>query len=140
MDTKRSLLRGETKAGAAGLHHQLNLLCLRRINSMPHTYDELKHKTVAQLREIAAGVEHEAVKGASQLNKEHLLVALCSALGIERHVHHQVKGVNKAEVKAKIRDLKKQRDGALTAHDHKQLKVVRREIHHLKRMIRRATV
>jgi len=107
---------------------------------MSHTYEELKHKTVAQLREIASGIDHEAVKGASQLNKEHLLTALCTALGIDMHVHHEVKGVNKAELKAKIRDLKKQRDGALAAHDHKQLKIVRREIHHLKRKIHRATV
>ena len=107
---------------------------------MSYTYEELKHKTVAQLREIAAGIEHEAVKGASQLNKEHLLAALCTALSIDMHVHHQVKGVNKSELKAKIRDLKKQRDSALNAHDHKQLKIVRREIHHLKRMIDRATV
>ena len=107
---------------------------------MSHTYEELKHKTVAQLREIASGIEHEAVKGASQMNKEHLLVGLCTALGIDMHVHHEVKGVNKAELKAKIRDLKKQRDSALAAHDHKQLKTVRREIHHMKRMIHRATV
>ncbi len=107
---------------------------------MSHTYEELKHKTVAQLREIASGLEHEAVKGASQMNKEHLLAGLCTALGIEMHVHHEVKGVNKSDLKAKIRDLKKQRDGALAAHDHKQLKTVRREIHHLKRMIHRATV
>ena len=107
---------------------------------MSHTYEELKHKTVAQLREIASGIEHEAVKGASQMNKEHLLAGLCTALGIEMHVHHEVKGVNKSDLKAKIRDLKNQRDGALAAHDHKQLKTVRREIHHLKRMIHRATV
>ncbi|HEY9432235.1 MAG TPA: hypothetical protein VI260_12305 [Blastocatellia bacterium] len=31
-------------------------------------YEELKHKTVAQLREIAAGIEHDAVKGHTQLN------------------------------------------------------------------------
>ena len=107
---------------------------------MSHTYEELKHRTVAQLREIASGIEHEAVKGASQMNKEHLLAGLCTALGIDMHVHHEVKGVNKSDLKAKIRDLKKQRDGALAAHDHKQLKTVRREIHHLKRMIHRATV
>jgi hypothetical protein len=107
---------------------------------MSYTYEELKQKTVAQLREIAAGIEHDAVKGASQLNKDHLLTALCTALGIDKRVHHEVKGLDKAELKAKIRDLKKQRDGALAAHDHKQLKVVRREIHHLKRMIHRATV
>ena len=107
---------------------------------MSHTYEELKHKTVAQLREIASGLEHEAVKGASQMNKEHLLGALCTALGIDMHAHHEVKGVDKSALKVKIRELKKQRDGALAAHDHKQLKSVRREIHHLKRMIHRATV
>jgi hypothetical protein len=31
-------------------------------------YEELKHKTVAQLREIAAGIERDAVKGHTQLN------------------------------------------------------------------------
>jgi hypothetical protein len=31
-------------------------------------YEELKHKTVAQLREIAAGIEHDAVKGRTRLN------------------------------------------------------------------------
>jgi hypothetical protein len=51
---------------------------------MSYTYEELKPKTVAQLREIAAGIQHEAVKGASQLNKEHLLTALCLALGIDK--------------------------------------------------------
>ena len=107
---------------------------------MSYTYEELKHKTVAQLREIAAGVDHEAVQGASQLNKEHLLTALCTALGIDMHVHHEVKGLNKTALKVKIRELKKQRDSALAAHDHSQLKTVRREIHHLKRMIHRATV
>ena len=107
---------------------------------MSHPYEELKHKTGAQLREIASGIEHAAGKGASQMNKEHLLAGLCTALGIDMHVHHEVKGLNKSELKVKIRDLKKQRDGALAAHDHKQLKTVRREIHHLKRMIHRATV
>jgi len=107
---------------------------------MSHTYEELKHKTVAQLREIASGLEHDAVKGASQMNKEHLLATLCTALGIDMHTHHEVKGVDKSALKVKIRELKKQRDGALAAHDHKQLKSVRREIHHLKRMIHRATV
>jgi len=105
-----------------------------------HTYEELKQKTVAQLREIASGIEHDAVKGASQMNKEHLLTALCTALAIDMHIHHHVEGVNKSEIKAKIRELKKQRDGALVAHDHKQLKVVRREIHQLKRRLHRATV
>jgi hypothetical protein len=31
-------------------------------------YEELKHKIVAQLREIAAGIEHDAVKAHTQLD------------------------------------------------------------------------
>ncbi len=53
-----------------------------------HTYEELKKKTVAELREIAKDLKHEAIKGYSQLNKEHLLPALCQALGIDAHEHH----------------------------------------------------
>ena len=47
---------------------------------MEHTYKELKHKTVAQLREIASGIEHEAVKGHTQLNKDHLIKAISPKL------------------------------------------------------------
>ena len=107
---------------------------------MAYTFEELRHKTVAELREIAAGVEHEALQGYTQLNKEHLLTALCQALHIETHGQHHVVGINKSELKSQIYDLKKQRDAALAAHDHAQLKTVRREIHHLKRKIHRATV
>ena len=107
---------------------------------MAYTYDELKGKTVAQLREIAAGMQHEALQGHTQLNKEHLLVALCKALGIDMHKHHQVVGINKTEIKAQIKQLKKKRDEALAAHDHSELKTIRRQIHHLKRQIHRAAV
>ncbi len=107
---------------------------------MAHTYEELKGKTVEQLREIAAGVEHDAVKGYTQLNKDHLLAALCTALGITMHEHHEVVGVNKQDMKAKIRELKRKRDEALAAHDHKTLKAVRRNMHNLKRQMHKATV
>ena len=106
---------------------------------MEYTFEQLKHKTVAELREIAKGIEHEAVQGYTQLNKEHLLVAISKALGI-KHEHHDVVGVDKASIKARIRELKKKREEALAAHDHDQLKVVRRTIHRLKRKINRATV
>ena len=43
---------------------------------MAHTYEELKTKTVAELREIAKGLDHEAVQGYTQLNKEHLPAAV----------------------------------------------------------------
>jgi len=106
---------------------------------MEYTFEQLKHKTVAELRELAKGIEHEAVQGYTQLNKEHLLVAISKALGI-KHEHHDVVGVDKASIKARIRELKKKREEALAAHDHDQLKVVRRTIHRLKRQINRATV
>ena len=106
---------------------------------MDLTYEQLKHKTVAELRDIAKGIEHEAVQGYTQLNKEHLVVALATALGIQ-HEHHEVIGVDKASIKARIRELKVKRAEALDAHDHAQLKTVRRTIHRLKRRIHKATV
>ncbi len=107
---------------------------------MEHTYEELHTKTVAQLREMAEGLEHDALNGYTTMHKEQLLPALCQALGIEAHEHHEVVGVDKTKVKVKIRELKKERDAALAAHDHRQLKSVRRRIRRLKRKIRRATV
>jgi len=106
---------------------------------MAFTYEELKHKTVAELREIAKDIEHEAVQGYTQLNKEHLLVAISKALGL-KHEHHDVVGVDKASIKARMRELKTKREAALAAHDHAQLKVVRRTLHRLKRRIHKATV
>ncbi|MEW6357344.1 MAG: hypothetical protein AB1696_13520 [Planctomycetota bacterium] len=107
---------------------------------MAHTYEELKKKTVEELREIAAGLQHEAVQGHTQMNKEHLLPALCTALGIDMHAHHEVKGVDKAKIKTQIKEAKQKRDEALSAKDHAKLKHIRRQIHSLKRRIRKATV
>ncbi len=107
---------------------------------MAHTYDELKHSTLAQLKEIAKEIDHEAVEGFTQMNKDHLLQALCKALGIEMHVHHEVVGIDKSSIKKQIKELKVERDKALEAHDHKQLKDVRGQIKKLKNKIRRATV
>ena len=106
---------------------------------MAYTFEELKHKTLAELREIAKGTDHEAVQGYTQLNKEHLVVALAKALGIQ-HEHHDVVGIDKSGIKSRIRELKTQRAAAIAAHDYAQLKVVRRTIHRLKRRIHKATV
>jgi hypothetical protein len=104
---------------------------------MAHTYEQLKGKTIAELRDIAKGVENqEAVQGYSQLNKEHLLPALCKALGIDTHGHHHVEGIDKPAIKAKMHELKQKRDAALEAHDHDTLKSVRRQMHRLNRQIR----
>ena len=103
---------------------------------MAYTYHELKEKTIQDLREIAKDVKHEAVQGFSQMNKEHLLPALCKALGIDAHEHHAATGIDKPAIKAKMRDLKRKRDQALEAHDHAALKSLRRQIHGLNRQIR----
>jgi len=107
---------------------------------MAFTHHELKHKTLAELRDIAKDIEHDAVKGFTQLNKDHLVVALCKALNIEMHEHHDVVGIDKAAIKARIRELKKRRADAIASHDHAKLKVARRSIHRLKRQIHKATV
>ncbi len=106
---------------------------------MAYTYEDLKGKTVAELREIAQGIEHPAVQGHTQMNKEHLLMAMCQALNIDTHAHHEVKGINKAGMKARIRELKKERADALASKDRDTLKSVRRRIHGLKRQLREAT-
>jgi hypothetical protein len=107
---------------------------------MAYTYHLLKDKTIAALREIAKGVQHEAVQGYTQMNKDHLLVALCTALNVPFHEHHDVVGIDKPALKAKIRALKKERDAAIEAGNHKQLDEVRAHIHRLNRQIRKHTV
>lgn len=106
---------------------------------MAYTYEQLKHMTLADLREIAKGNEQEVVQGYTQMNKEHLVGALAKALGIQ-HTHHDVVGIDKSTIKARIRELKTQRAAAIEAHDRAQLKAVRRNIHRLKRQIHKATV
>jgi hypothetical protein len=81
-------------------------------------------------------VHHDAVQGYSQMNKDHLLPALCKALGIDTHEHAAVVGIDKPAIKARMRALKEQRDAALETRDHAQLKSVRRQIHSLNRQIR----
>src|SRR5215510_1058768 len=105
---------------------------------MAYTYHELKGKTIQELRDIAKDVEqHDAVQGYSQMNKDHLLPALCRALGIPVHEHAEVVGIDKPAIKAKMRELKKTREAAIESKDHDALKSVRRHLHSLNRDIRR---
>jgi hypothetical protein len=101
-------------------------------------YQELKHKTVAELREIAAGLE--GLTGYTQMRKEQVLEAICKHQGIEMHAHHVAAGIDKASIKQGIRALRTKRDEAIAAHDGVALKRVRRKIHRLKRQLHRATV
>jgi hypothetical protein len=107
---------------------------------MPYTWEELHHQTVVQLREIAEGIEHDGLHGYSTMHKEELIPALCEALGIESHAHHEVVGIDKAAIKSEIRELKVQRDEALATGDKVALKRVRRRIHRLKGELRRHTI
>jgi DNA-binding IclR family transcriptional regulator len=107
---------------------------------MAYTYHELKEKNITQLRDIAKDLKHEAVQGYTQLNKEHLLVAVCTALGVSLHEHHEAAGIDKAAIKAKMRALKKDREAAVAAGDHAKLKAVRRSIHGLNRQIKKHLV
>src|SRR5262245_29627342 len=103
---------------------------------MAHTYEELKGKSLEELREIAKGLPPESVQGFSQMNKDHLLPVLCKAFGIDTFVHHHTVGIDKLAVKAKMNALKKQRAQAVEAHDHLLLHSIRRQIHHFNRQIR----
>ena len=104
---------------------------------MAYTYHELKGKTIQEQRDIAKDVQHDAVQGFSQMNKDHLLPALCKALGIPVHEHAEVVGIDKPAIKAKMRELKRKRDDAIASRDSALVKSLRRQIHGLNREIRR---
>ena len=104
---------------------------------MAYTYHDLKGKTIQELRDIAKGVENQdAVQGYSQMNKDHLLPALCTALGIDAHIHHAAHGEAKTAARARMKELRALRQQALDAHDHPALHAIRREYHHLNHSLR----
>jgi DNA-binding IclR family transcriptional regulator len=103
---------------------------------MAHTYEELKKHTVAQLREIAKDLQHEAVQGYTQMNKEHLLPALCKALGIDAHEHHAAIAAEKSAIKARMRELKAACAQAKAEADHNRLHRLRRQYHQLNHSLR----
>ena len=96
---------------------------------MAHSYEALKKMTIAELRDIAKDIQHEAVQGFTQMNKDHLLPALCEALGIDAREHHVAHGAIKATARARMHELKKKRQEAIQAGDREALKAIRREYH-----------
>lgn len=107
---------------------------------MEHTFKELKHMKVTELREIAAATGEDGIKGYTQLNKDHLLEAICKFYHIDMHEHHDVVGIDKAKVKTRIKELKKERDDAIEKKDKAKLVSTRKEIKKLKKELRRAMV
>jgi hypothetical protein len=103
---------------------------------MPVTYEELKHKTIAELRAMASATQHESVRGYTQMNKEHLLPALCTALGIDPHEHHAAVAADKTAIKTKMRELKAACETAVSEGDHARLHRLRRQYHQLNHKLR----
>ncbi len=107
---------------------------------MAHTYEELHKMTVAQLREVAEAQGSDDLKGFKSMHKAPLLLSLCKVFGVDPHEHHNAKGIDKPAIKAQMRELKAARGAAIEAHNHAELKIVRRKLHSLNRTIRRASV
>jgi hypothetical protein len=106
-----------------------------------YTFHELREKNVHELREIAKSLEaHDAVRGYTQLNKEHLLQALAKALNLPTHEHHAEGGFDKNRIKTQMRALRQQRDAALASGDSEQLHAIRRQLHRLNHEVRRHTI
>jgi len=103
---------------------------------MAYTYEELNKMTVSELRKIADGIDHEAVHGHITMHKEKLVPAICVALGIDSHIHHQAKIAGKSSMKLEIRNLTKERSAALASKDYAQLQDIRQHIHDLKVKLR----
>ena len=99
-----------------------------------YTFEQLRDMTIAQLREIAQGLQHEALEGFSTMHKEQILPALCKAMDI--HMHHAAVGAKKSNIKSAIRKLKAQRAEAIAAHDYDRLANIRRQVHGLTRRLR----
>jgi hypothetical protein len=108
--------------------------------STTHSFHELKEKNVHELREIAKGIQHEAVQGYTQLNKDHLLLAIARALNLATHEHHALGGFDKLGAKARMRALKRQRDEALEAGDKTSIHAIRRQLHRLNHQVRSHTI
>ena len=99
-------------------------------------WHELQKHKVADLRELMK--EHAPeVTGITQMKKDQLLELLSEAMGVEKP-HKVVTGLDKGDIKARLRDLKAKREAALEAGDKRDLHRRRRQIHRLKRTLRKA--
>jgi hypothetical protein len=103
-----------------------------------YTYDQLRKMTVAKLREIAEGLQNDALQGHSTMHKDKLLPILCKILGIG--AHHAIHAAEKVRIKATIRKLKTRRDEGLGGHDRAKVATARVQIHALKRRLRQMAV
>ena len=100
-------------------------------------WKDLEKMTVLKLREEA--LRFPQIQGVHGKNKEQLMDEIATALGIEKPHTHFIETIvhAKSDLKAKIHELKADRDKLLDAHDHKKLHDLRREIHEIKHQIRK---
>ena len=114
---------------ALGVDAQAGSADKEEVKEQAQDADEVKIESVAKEEVEAEGAEKEPVKAASASKEK----VKAKSAGKEP-------ATGKAKIKAQIAKLKEKRAAALEAHDSKQLKFVRRNIHALKHKLRKATV
>ena len=100
-------------------------------------WKEMDKMTVVKLREEA--LKHPDIKGVHGKSKAQLMDELATILKIEKpHLHLEEEVVHtKGDLKKKIHELQGKRDVLIQAKDHAGLHGLRREVHKLKRQIRK---
>jgi hypothetical protein len=100
-------------------------------------WKDLEKMTVVKIREEA--LKQPEIQGVRGKTKAQLMDEMAALLHIEKpHVHLTDKVFHtKEDMKMKIRQLKKDRDASVEAHDHRRLHELRRQIHKLKHQIRK---
>lgn len=102
-------------------------------------FAELKKKTVAQLKEMAA--EYPEITGVSTMKKDPLLDAIAEKMGIDKKAAtskpSKKRAKGKGAIKKRIKELKALRDKAQEKKDGDMQKKVRRQLHRQKVLLRR---
>ncbi len=97
-------------------------------------WHELEKMKVDALREMAK--EKTSLEGVTGLHKDQLVEELAKALGIPKP-HKIVQSAEKTTIKAQIRELKGKTAAALERKDYPMAAAHRRNVHGLKRKLRR---
>ena len=95
----------------------------------------LDRMTAKELRELALGIE--GIVGVHSMNKSELLAAIKKAKGIEEEKKRQTT-VDIRSIKAKIRELRNQKEVMKEAGEKQKVQLLRRRISRLKKKTRRA--
>ncbi len=100
-------------------------------------WKEMDKMTVVKLREEA--LKHPEIKGVHGKSKAQLMDEMAGLLKIEKpHMHLKEEVVHtKEDLKKKIHELQGTRGTLIQAKDHKGLHTLRREVHKLKRQVRK---